>query len=222
MGAAWSDAFDAWFGTVEQALVGACGQRTKQASTTAPTTPVVRVTSAYAQSPAAQQIRAALDSASKAVKAAESAGKHLSAASVDEFQKLKARCRSLLEENQRLEAALMAAGQAGDSDALSRAAEEEQKQQEERLAEAGKIIEALSALIRRDLRLTDDAAADANERWPTGSMPRARSSSSLQETVLRAASVRRAMRFAAVTGPTTVKGPTVKRTALGPKSPNLR
>jgi hypothetical protein len=221
MGAAWSDAFDAWCGTVEQALVGACGQRTKQASTTAPTTPaaVARVT--YAQSPAAQQIRAALDSASKAVKAAESAGKHLNAASVDEFLKLKARCRSLLEENQRLEAALMAAGQAGDSDAVARAAEE-QKQQEERLAEAGHIIEALSALIRRDLRLTDDAAADANECWPTGNMPRARSSSSLQETVLRAASVRRAMRFAAVTGPTPVKGPTVKRTALGPKSPNLR
>ena len=219
MGAAWSDAFDAWFGTVEQALVGACGQRTKPAKTDAPTTPAaaLRVASVYAQSPAAQQIRAALDSASKAVTAAESAGKRLSTSSVDEYQKLKARCRSLLEDNQRLEAAL-AGQQAGDSAAAARVAEE-QRQQEERLAEAGRIIEALSALIRRDLRLTDDAIADANECWPTGDMPRARSSSSLQESVLKAASVRRAMHF---TGPTPVKGPAVKRTALGPKSPNLR
>ena len=221
MGAAWSDAFDAWFGTVEQALVGACGQRPKHAKTDAPTTPAaaLRVASVYAQSPAAQQIRAALDSASKAVTAAESAGKRLSASSIDEYVKLKARCRSLLEENQRLEAALVAVGQqAGDSAAAARVAEE-QRQQEERLAEAGRIIEALSALIRRDLRLTDDATADANECWPTGDMPRARSSSSLQESVLKAASVRRAMHF---TGPTPVKGPAVKRTALGPKSPNLR
>ena len=127
-----------------------------------------------------------------------SAGKRLSASSVDEYQRMKERCRSLLEDNQRLE------------------------EQEARLAEAGRIIEELSALIRRDLRisLTEDGTADADECWPTADMPRARSSSSLQVSLIKAASVRRAMQFAS--GPTPAKGPAVKRTALGPKSPNLR
>jgi hypothetical protein len=142
--------------------------------------------------------------------------------------------------------------QSAATDAAAAQLWQQQKFQEERLTEAARIIEELSAVIRRDLRL-EEGLDTANECWPALRQPllaatpaaarRSDTSSSassgasgLNVSLQKAVTVRRAMHFAAQTAAAAAEASTAglqapspspskgvtKREALMEQSPNVR